>query len=572
MKKVYSILAMALIASQGISVMAQQLPNSGFETWVDCYPWSSKTNTDGPYEGTNAQGTTPESWCISNVYVGTGLASMGNKTLGLPVVGYNGTTSAVELKDVTVPAVKQHIPAYVALGTTWSTSKGMAANDKAGGSFGGLDFTYRPDAISFYYKNDAKVSSSMVIAYLWTGTFTQLDVPANIVLSGSPITTTMIDRDRQVLGMDMAGAQGGETSSTPGAECIAKLQENLPASADWSNAVYEFDYTSDAIPEKINVIFSAGDYFSTTRSTDDANILTVDDVKLIYYSTLKSLTIGGKEITIEDGKYEYEIEGELPATEAEVECGLKGKSAVATVALDKANNKATVTVTAPDADLDGKASHVYNISFVSAPEQPADENTYIYNGGLEIFCEMLGGSLTGDTPQDATIHINRFAADKCNFSLPNFALDGIEIGDINVPDVELTFNDGITTVKGYVKDLAIGGDETTPDEGKIHATVTVNGTIDAEGKASLKIDVLWAMDGNVENVVEGNMVPIEVTFNGTGKAIPANFGTSTSIESIVDDRDAPVEYFNLQGMPVANPENGIYIRRQGNKVTKILIK
>lgn len=49
-------MAMVLIAGQGISVMAQQLPNSGFETWVDCYPWSSKTNTDGPYKGTNAQG------------------------------------------------------------------------------------------------------------------------------------------------------------------------------------------------------------------------------------------------------------------------------------------------------------------------------------------------------------------------------------------------------------------------------------------------------------------------------------------------------------------------------------
>lgn len=567
MKKVYSILAMVLIAGQGISVMAQQLPNSGFETWVDCYPWSSKTNTDGPYKGTNAQGTTTESWCVSNVYSG-----ISNNTLASSVAGYNKSKCAVELKDkpIVLGTIKQHIPAYVALGTTWSTSNGMAANDKAGGSFGGLDFTYRPDAISFYYKNDAKVSSSMVVAYLWTGTFTQLDVPANIVVFGNPTKTTMIDRDRQVLGMDMAGAQGGETSSTPGAECIAKLQENLPASADWSNAVYEFDYTSDAVPEKINVIFSAGDYFSTTRSTDDANILTVDDVKLIYYSTLKSLTIGGKEITLEDGKYEYEIEGELPETEAEVECGLKGKSAVATVALDKADNKATVTVTAPDADLDGKTSHVYNISFASAPEQPADENTYIYNGKLAIY--LQGSSLTGDTPQDATIHINRFAADKCNFSLPDFALGDIKIGDINVPDVELEFNDGIATVKGYVKDLAIGGDETTPDEEKIHATVTVNGTIDAEGKASLKIDVLWAMDGNVENVAEENMIPIEVTFNGTGKAIPASFGTSTAIESIVDDQDAPVEYFNLQGMPVANPENGIYIRRQGNKVTKILIK
>lgn len=49
---------------------------------------------------------------------------------------------------------------------------------------------------------------------------------------------------------------------------------------------------------------------------------------------------------------------------------------------------------------------------------------------------------------------------------------------------------------------------------------------------------------------------------------------STGIENIAIDNDenAPVEYFNLQGVKVANPANGIYIRRQGNKATKVLVK
>lgn len=41
---------------------------------------------------------------------------------------------------------------------------------------------------------------------------------------------------------------------------------------------------------------------------------------------------------------------------------------------------------------------------------------------------------------------------------------------------------------------------------------------------------------------------------------------------VVDDANAPVEYYNLQGVRVANPENGLYIRRQGNKATKVLVK
>ena len=40
----------------------------------------------------------------------------------------------------------------------------------------------------------------------------------------------------------------------------------------------------------------------------------------------------------------------------------------------------------------------------------------------------------------------------------------------------------------------------------------------------------------------------------------------------VADENAPVEYYNLQGVRVANPESGLYIKRQGNKATKVLVK
>lgn len=40
----------------------------------------------------------------------------------------------------------------------------------------------------------------------------------------------------------------------------------------------------------------------------------------------------------------------------------------------------------------------------------------------------------------------------------------------------------------------------------------------------------------------------------------------------IEDENAPVEYFNLQGMKVENPENGMFIRRQGKKVQKIIIR
>lgn len=46
----------------------------------------------------------------------------------------------------------------------------------------------------------------------------------------------------------------------------------------------------------------------------------------------------------------------------------------------------------------------------------------------------------------------------------------------------------------------------------------------------------------------------------------------TGIDNITADSNATTEYYNLQGVRVANPENGLYIRRQGNTVTKVFVK
>ncbi len=73
------------------------------------------------------------------------------------------------------------------------------------------------------------------------------------------------------------------------------------------------------------------------------------------------------------------------------------------------------------------------------------------------------------------------------------------------------------------------------------------------------------------------------------KAVPvddANFGASpwsdtktvnlaepTGIGTIVaGDSNAPVEYYNLQGVRVGNPSSGIYIRLQGSRVEKMYVK
>lgn len=55
----------------------------------------------------------------------------------------------------------------------------------------------------------------------------------------------------------------------------------------------------------------------------------------------------------------------------------------------------------------------------------------------------------------------------------------------------------------------------------------------------------------------------------------AGAGPGAAIDEVGSDAidyDAPVEYYNLQGMPVANPGSGLYIARQGKVVEKIIRK
>ncbi|MDO5395257.1 MAG: chitobiase/beta-hexosaminidase C-terminal domain-containing protein, partial [Bacteroidales bacterium] len=70
-----------------------------------------------------------------------------------------------------------------------------------------------------------------------------------------------------------------------------------------------------------------------------------------------------------------------------------------------------------------------------------------------------------------------------------------------------------------------------------------------------------------------------VTFSSTGKTffskVKVDYSQDlTGVDSIVagDDENATVEYYNLQGVRVQNPANGLYIVKKGNKVSKQLIR
>jgi len=75
------------------------------------------------------------------------------------------------------------------------------------------------------------------------------------------------------------------------------------------------------------------------------------------------------------------------------------------------------------------------------------------------------------------------------------------------------------------------------------------------------------------SVTPGTYTLTEVGGGGRFSGFTYELSIPTAITDVnVDNANAPVEYFNLQGIRVENPQNGLYIRRQGNKVEKVYVK
>ena len=93
----------------------------------------------------------------------------------------------------------------------------------------------------------------------------------------------------------------------------------------------------------------------------------------------------------------------------------------------------------------------------------------------------------------------------------------------------------------------------------------------------------WSQGGNAWNNFAFFIRDFEITFyegeespgcNFTTELITVNeiFTPSAGVESLEEaDVNAPIEYFNLQGVKVANPEKGIYIKKQGDKAKKVVL-
>ena len=352
------------------SMADYHLANGTFDgEWVENKPWDSQNG----YLVLEGKGfTQPEGWVVSNV---SGINGLGATKVASAGTVADGNKSVVLTNTPNPFMASQIVPAYISLGTTWATANASAiikVTDADGGVFGGVAFKGRPDAIALKYKRSHGTANAgeraSVIAYTWRGTFTQENVPGNTSLS-KPVTTTMVDRDRNILGLTTA--TGGNVTKSDDAALIAKAEAYIEGdAAEWTDLLVPFTYNESVeagtAPEKLNVILSANDYFADRSTIGKDNTLEVDSVRLLYYTTLRSLAVNGMPLDVTQAK-DFVIpvpEGQaLDPSALQVEAQPTGAGARVMPAFDPTTMTLTLRVEGGDISVCPDNFSLYTIRF-----------------------------------------------------------------------------------------------------------------------------------------------------------------------------------------------------------------
>ena len=485
-----------------------QLNNNDFEGgWEDCIPWTSDNST-------NKVGHNPKNWTISNVFAaGLGL------NVGKNVEGKN-SKSAVSL--VNLKKIGNKVPAYLTLGKSWATAKvsgfSPEAGSEDGGTFGGINFTKHPDAISFDYKRDNSNGSedAMVVAYSWRGTYTQKDVPGNTSL-GDPVLVDMTDRDRNIL--NLPTSKGGAVTKTENAQLVASVQYRIKGSTNgkWVNQVVDLDYGTNgaAAVEKFNVIFSATDYFDRTKIVPK-NSLTVDNVVLLYYHALSDLKYDGVTLNgFSEDKLSYDL-SDLTYDASKVDYTKKGVAANVKQSYNEGTGVLTITVEGEDFSVNPQSVTTYTVQFAKQANQEVE-----YKNGLSV---NVNGEITA--PQLTKYKVITMPNGEISLALNNFKLNiageiapvgNIVLENVTVNGNRYTTNQVIQISAGDDSDYS-EEDWIGPDLGDV--PVVLDGTLhDGRLDATIDIDMLATP---LKQVIKVILAPLYEATPAKALTIPAN--------------------------------------------------
>lgn len=424
------ILLTALLAAGGLTASAQYLPNGDFQQWKTTCGKSDQTSINNYYESApfglaTRPGVEPQDWNGSNVNQ-TVFAQNAHSDALVTRQG-NAENFYVRLVCTKVGVklvtwdIKAEAPAFINFGTPWVYAV-SSKNKCDGGVYGGMPFSYKPDAIKGRYKRTpaAKAEKARIIAYLWSGTF-KSSIP-----SGKS-TRMQDDVDRAIMGR-VSGVTGD-------GKLVASCDYGFETTKnnDWEEIVVPINYKlTDVVPTKMNVIISSDDYWNRANMVENSK-LEVDDVQFVYYHALKNVTYNGKPIEVKENESQFYIPISPDETFDLKKLKYDKVGVGATVeapVYDAANNTVTITVKGNDYDKNDKSVTTYVFTIVKEQTNFTD--------GLSVKIE---GS--GTFPiSDATIQLVKELDGSHTFQLKNFSLaqGQIPVGTIRIKNLTIDGN------------------------------------------------------------------------------------------------------------------------------------
>lgn len=195
------------------------------------------------------------------------------------------------------------------------------------------------------------------------------------------------------------------------------------------------------------------------------------------------------------------------------------------------------------ANEDGKSATIYRYSSVS---------------GAAKLTFSIGGEVPPTPSPDQFFVIGNLAVGDWN---PGMGVELTKNGNIFEGDAEMT--------GGYFSFT----EKLSPVSGDWNQIGQRYGAAANDQETHLNSPLPFQKGENAFNIWDYSEYPQNVHFVVDFENMTVTISTATGVEDIAIDAAAPAEYYNLQGIRVAQPESGkLYIVKQGEKVSKMLVK
>ncbi len=237
-------------------------------------------------------------------------------------------------------------------------------------------------------------------------------------------------------------------------------------------------------------------------------------------------------------------------------------------------NATDQTTTIENLIIDGN-----NVEATAYTFEPANTCSLVLNNVkiINSTTSVARGLISNNTNNPGTWHLNGVEFENCsastNTQLVTSAAEGNTISGCDLGlSIKIT-GDNFITVEGELtnpREDLIHIFVLTPGEGKKVIAGYKGDTTKSPAEMNQHFLCVNAQDNSEEGDIEWHLEYDEPT-----DCFVYQRGWVSGVEDIVTEADteAPVLWYNLSGMPVDQPgEAGIYIRRQGNKVSKVLVK